>query len=103
LGRAVKNKAKKTATEAGKLKGWAAIAAFLAIPISTAQRWAKDGMPVHREGRFTVADAKELSAWLGRESHMAGPAHVATGATDLAIALKESISAARRERKTKKA
>lgn len=96
------NKSKKTATEAGKLKGWAAIAAFLAIPVSTAQRWAKDGMPVQREGRFTVADPKGLSAWLGRESHMAGPAHVATGATDLASALKESISAARRGRKARK-
>lgn len=38
-----------------------------------AQRWAHDGMPVHREGGSTVADAKELSEWLGRESHMPGP------------------------------
>ena len=95
----MKKKQKKTSPEAAKLKGWAAIAAFLAIPVSSAQRWAKEGMPVHREGRFAVADAEELSAWLGRESHMAGPAHVATGATDLASALKESISAAKREKK----
>jgi hypothetical protein len=95
----VNKKLKKTSPEAAKLKGWAAIAAFLAIPVSTAQRWAKEGMPVHREGRFTVANAEELSSWLGRESHMAGPAHVATGATDLAGALKESISAAKREKK----
>src|SRR5260370_29596140 len=77
------------------LKGWTAIAAFLAIPASTAHRWAKDGMPVRREGRFTVADADELRAWLGREAHMAGPAQILTDKADVAGALKESIAAAR--------
>jgi hypothetical protein len=90
---------KKAEPPAGKLTGWNAIAAYLAIPVTTAHRWAKDGMPVHRESRFTVADAQELSAWLGRESHMSAPAHVATSGTDIASALKESIAAAKRERK----
>jgi hypothetical protein len=45
------------------------------------------GMPVRREGRFTVLDPNELSAWLGRESHMPGLAQVATDKTDLADAL----------------
>ncbi len=44
------------------LKGWTAIAAFLAIPVSTAHRSARDGMPVRREGRFTVANPDELRA-----------------------------------------
>jgi hypothetical protein len=53
-------------------------------------------MPVRREGRFTVADPKELSAWLGREAHMPGPAKILTDETDVAQALKESIAATRR-------
>lgn len=84
---------KKAATS--ELKGWKAIAGFLAIPPSTAQRWARDGMPVRREGRFTVANADELRAWLGLESHMSAPAQILTNQSDVAGALKESIAAAR--------
>jgi len=81
------------------LQGWKDIAAFLAQPVSTAQRWAKSGMPVRREGRYTTADREELSRWLGRESHMPAPARIATNQTDLATGLKESIKAAHRRRK----
>jgi len=84
---------------AGTLRGWKAIAEFLAIPSTTAQRWAKGGMPVRREGRFTVADAEELRGWLGRESEMPAPAHIATNNADLAAGLKESISAIRRHKR----
>lgn len=76
-----------------QLKGWTAIAGFLSIPVSTAHRWAKDGMPVRHEGRFTVADGDELRAWLGRESHMGGPAQILTDESDVAGALKQSIAA----------
>jgi hypothetical protein len=82
-----------------ELKGWKAIAEHLAIPASTAQRWARDGMPVKKEGRVMVADPKELSAWLGRTAHMAGPATILTNRADVAGALKESIAAMRRGRK----
>jgi hypothetical protein len=82
-------------SEVKLLEGWKNIAAYLGIPTGTAQRWAKDRMPVRREGRFTVADPKELSEWLGRESHMPGPAQILTGDTDVAGALKESIAAMR--------
>ena len=34
------------------LKGWQQIAAFLGQPVSVVQRWANEGMPVKREGRF---------------------------------------------------
>ncbi|HEU4416916.1 MAG TPA: hypothetical protein VFT65_19155 [Candidatus Angelobacter sp.] len=94
--------AKKTAREqkpapaAGELKGWTAIARYLGIPVATAHRWASEGMPVRRQGRFTVAERAEVSAWLGRESHMAKPAHVMTEDADMAAALKESIAAARK-------
>jgi hypothetical protein len=82
--------------QAGTLRGWKAIADFLAIPAATAQRWSKDGMPVHREGRFTVADAEELRSWLGRESQMPAAAHIATNHADLAAGLRQSIAAVRR-------
>ena len=78
------------------LKGWTAIARYLGIPVATAHRWASEGMPVRREGRFTVADRDAVSAWLGRESHMPKPAHVMTEDADMAAALKESIAAARK-------
>lgn len=52
-------------------------------------------MPVHREGRFTVADPEELRSWLGRESEMPGPAHIATNNADLAAGLRQSIAALR--------
>jgi hypothetical protein len=80
------------------LKGWTAIARYLGIPVATAHRWASEGMPVRREGRFTVADRDAVSAWLGRESHMPKPAHVMTADADMAAALKESIAAARKRK-----
>jgi hypothetical protein len=91
--------AKKKATskpkkDNGTLKGWAAIGVFLSLPPVTAQRWARDGMPVRKEGRFTLAEPAELEAWLGRESHMAAPAKVVNYDTDLAAALRQSIKAA---------
>jgi hypothetical protein len=79
------------------LQGWKEIAAFLAQPVTTAQRWAKSGLPVKREGRYTVAEREELSQWLGRESHMPAPAQIATNTADLASGLKQSISAVRRK------
>jgi phage terminase Nu1 subunit (DNA packaging protein) len=90
------------AATAGPLKGWTAIAHFLGIPVATAHRWASEGMPVRREGRFTVADREAVSAWLGRESHMPKPAHVMTKDADMATALKESIEAARKLKRDKK-
>jgi hypothetical protein len=81
------------------LKGWAAIAKFLGMSPAVAQRWAKAGMPVKREGRFTVADRAELEAWLGREAQMPKPAHVLTGNADISAALKDSIAAVRSSQK----
>jgi len=98
--RSVKSKRskKKAASSEEVLKGWTAIARYLGIPVATAHRWAGEGMPVRREGRFTVADRNAISAWLGRESHMPKPAHVMTGEADMAAALKESIAAARKKK-----
>src|SRR6267154_1253010 len=42
------------------LKGWTAIAKFLGTNPASAQDWVKQGMPVKREGRFTIADSAEV-------------------------------------------
>lgn len=80
------------------LKGWKAIGAYLGIGMATAQHWGRSGMPVKREGRYTVADKDEISRWLAQQSHMPAPAHVASADTDIAAALKESITALRKQK-----
>ncbi|HLH06293.1 MAG TPA: hypothetical protein VKW78_03575 [Terriglobales bacterium] len=92
-------KKKTKADSLAVLKGWAQISRFLGLTPATAQRWARAGMPVRREGRFTVASRSELEAWIGKESGMPKPAHVLTGDADISAALKESLAAVRRRRK----
>ena len=75
------------------LRGWLAIAQFLGMPSSTVHRWAKDGMPVHREGRNVVASPEELNQWLQRTSGEAAGVHVATSGADLLRDLKASVAA----------
>jgi phage terminase Nu1 subunit (DNA packaging protein) len=77
------------------LKGWQQIAAFLGEPVSVVQRWASEGMPVHKEGRFVSTSVDELNAWLGRESGK--PVHAATKKTDLTAELKRGLSYIRDE------
>ncbi len=72
------------------LKGWQQIAGFLGEPTSVVQRWAVQGMPVRRQGRYVTTTADELNQWLGRESGK--PVHVATDTTDLTAELKRGIS-----------
>jgi phage terminase Nu1 subunit (DNA packaging protein) len=80
------------------LKGWAAIAKFMGTTPASAQTWAKQGMPVRREGRFTVADPADVQTWLGKQSHMPGPAHILTNETDLAAALTDSLAVTKRKK-----
>ena len=88
---------KKSPAQPTKLKGWKEIAKFLGTSPASAQTWVEKGMPVQREGRFTVADPAEVQAWLGRQSHMPGAAHILTNETDLAAALKESLAVTRKK------
>lgn len=83
------------------LKGWQQIASFLGQPVSVVQRWASEGMPVKREGRFVSTTPAELNQWLGRESG-GEPVHVATPETDLSAELKRGLAHIRRERPAKK-
>ena len=80
------------------LTGWQQIAAFLGHPTAVVQRWAGEGMPVRRQGRFVTTTPEELNAWLGKESGK--PVHVATENTDLAAELKRGLSFVRGEKGT---
>ena len=84
------------------LKGWKEIAGYLAQPVATAQRWAKSGMPVRREGRYTVATSEELNRWLGREAGKKEPVHIATDNSDLSGNLKRALAEARQHRRQRK-
>ncbi len=84
------------------LKGWAPIAQFLGQPIAVAQRWARSGMPVKREGRFMTAAPEELSRYLGREAGLDVPVHIASEDMDLSADLKRALSHARHNRKRRK-
>jgi hypothetical protein len=83
------------------LRGWQQIAEFLGQRISVAERWAKTGMPVTREGRFVTASFTALNEWLGRESG-GEPVHVVTPQTDLSAELKRGLRYVRRERSSVK-
>jgi phage terminase Nu1 subunit (DNA packaging protein) len=72
------------------LKGWQQISEFLGESQSVVQRWANEGMPVHKQGRFVTTSVDELNAWLGQQSGK--PVHAATEATDLTAELKRGLS-----------
>ena len=84
------------------LKGWAQIAQFLGQPIAVAQRWARSGMPVRREGRFMTASPEEFSRYLGHEAGLEVPVHIASEDMDLSADLKRALSYARSGSKKKK-
>lgn len=81
------------------LKGWQQIAAFLGEPTSVVQRWASEGMPLRRQGRYVATTPDELNAWLGKESGK--PVHVATEDPDLTAELKRGLSFIRHEKPSK--
>ena len=78
--------------KSSELRGWTAIARFLGMPNSTAHRWAKEGMPVRREGRNVVASPEELNQWLQRTSGEVVGVHVATPGSDLMKELRASLA-----------
>ena len=82
------------------LKAWLQIAAYLGEPPAVAQRWAADGMPVRKHGRYVETTPEELNAWLGKESGK--PVYVATGDTDLTAELKRGLKFVRSEKETVK-
>jgi hypothetical protein len=85
---------RQSVTKPETLKGWRQISDFLGEPVSVIERWASEGMPVHREGRFVTASPGELNAWLGRESGK--PVQAATETDDLTAELKRGLSYVRK-------
>ena len=85
-----------------RLKGWNEIARFLGQPVAVAQRWARSGMPVTREGKFMYASREELSLYLGREAGLDVPVHIATENVDLSADLKRALAHARAGNQVKK-
>jgi hypothetical protein len=83
------------------LKGWQQIAHFLGEPTSVVQRWAAEGMPVTKQGRFVTTSPHELNAWLGHESGK--PVHVVTPQSDLSAELKRGLAFVRQEKRPPKA
>jgi len=92
---------KKAQAEPENLKGWQRIAAFLVQPVTVAQRWATEGMPVRKQGRYVESSRQELNRWLGGES--AGePVQIATPETDLGAELRRGLAFARKKAGHKK-
>lgn len=88
-----------TTSQAEPLKGWRAISEFLSQPTTVVQRWATEGMPVRRQGRYVETTSEELSRWLRRESGTKEPVHIATDNADLSTDLKASLSDLKRHRR----
>ena len=88
----------RTASVPTTLKGWQEISAFLSQPVSVAQRWAKDGMPLQRQGRYVTATPEALNRWLGQEVN-GEPVQVATPDLDLSKQLKRGLAFVRIQKK----
>jgi hypothetical protein len=82
------------------LRGWQQISAFLGEPSSVVQRWAAEGMPVRKQGRYVETTSEELNAWLSNESGK--PVHTVTEDTDLMAELKRGLSYIRKDKKPSK-
>jgi hypothetical protein len=91
-GKSATSPPKALSSKSSELRGWPAIARFLGMPNSTAQRWAKEGMPVRRDGRNVVASPEELNRWLQRTSGEAVGVHIATPGSDLLKDLRASVA-----------
>ena len=89
-----KNTNGSTKSQPEVLKGWRDIAGFLGEPVSVAQRWASEGMPVVREGRSVTSTPERLNEWLGSVSKK--PVHIVTPERDLTAELKRGLAFAKK-------
>jgi len=88
--------AKRQAKPDESLKGWVAIAKFLSQPVAVVQRWANEGMPVTRIGRYVAASPAELERWLSRQAGTKETVHIPTDDADLTADLKRGLAEARK-------
>jgi hypothetical protein len=89
-----KNTNSSTKSQPEVLKGWKEIAGFLGEPVSVAQRWASEGLPVTRQGRAVTSTPEQLSEWLASVSKK--PVHLVTPESDLAAELKRGLAFAKK-------
>jgi hypothetical protein len=94
--------ARDTTSQAKPLKGWRAISEFLSQPTTVVQRWASEGMPVRRLGRYVETTPEELGRWLGKESGTKEPVHIATNNADLSADLKRGLAGLKHQKKSGK-
>jgi hypothetical protein len=90
-------KRKQESRDSDTLKGWREIAAFLELPVSTAHRWAKEGMPVNRQGRHIYASRQSLREWLSNNRSGASIA-VVSNKSDLTAEIQRSLRTLKRKR-----
>jgi predicted DNA-binding transcriptional regulator AlpA len=83
---------KALSSKSSELRGWPSIARFLGMSNSTAHRWAKEGMPVRREGRNVVASREELNQWLQRTTGEPVGVHVVSPDSDILKDLRASLA-----------
>jgi hypothetical protein len=76
------------------LKGWKEIAGFLGEPVSVAQRWESEGLPVARQGRAVTSTPEQLNEWLARVSKK--PVHIVTPESDLTVELRRGLAFAKK-------
>jgi predicted site-specific integrase-resolvase len=91
-----KPRKRETKADVRPLEGWQQIATFLGLPVSTAQRWAKSGMPVTREGRRVKASPEDLNHWMGQEA--LEPVRIATESADLSSELRRGLSYVKKQK-----
>ena len=60
------------------------------------QRWANEGMPVTRIGRYVAASPAELERWLTREGGTKETVHIPADNADLTADLKRGLSEVRK-------
>jgi hypothetical protein len=89
--------AKRTRNDPGDLKSWKQIAEYLHKSVNTVQRWAREGMPVRREGRYVAASPEDISRWLGEGEWTDTPVHLPAPKEDLATELRKSVTSARKQ------
>ena len=60
------------------------------------QRWANEGMPVTRIGRYVAASPAQLERWLTREAGTKETVHIPADNADLTADLKRGLSEVRK-------
>jgi hypothetical protein len=90
---------KKVETTPDELKSWNAISDYLHKPITTVKRWAGEGMPVKRQGRYVTARKDDLAKWLGEGHEVRGSVHVTMPGEDLSAELRKGLAAIRNGRR----